>query len=83
MPSLLERIRPKQEHNTQNELSSREIIRELRLLKQQLQDNEALFNEVLENDLIEACIYDGKALRSRYRYFHNMARRRGIRLGEL
>ena len=35
----------------------------------------------MEHDLIEACIYDGKALRSRYRYFHNMARKLGIRVG--
>ena len=37
----------------------------------------------LEDDLLEACIYDGKALRSRYRYYHNMARRMGIKAGEL
>ena len=45
-------------------------------------DNDALFNLMTEGDLIEACIYDGKALRSRYRYYHNMARRMGLRAGD-
>lgn len=77
MPMLTEQ---KQNLHTQarEELSAGEIIAALRSLEQQLRDNEALFNLTLDNDLLEACIYDGKALRSRYRYYHNMARRQNI-----
>ncbi len=71
------------EINISKQLSSREIVHELRVLEQQLRDNESIFNQTLENDLIEACIYNNKALKSRYRYFHNMARSRGIRLENL
>ncbi len=84
MPGLLERIKGKEEVSQQEEtMSPREIIDQLRRLEQQIRDNEQLFNQTVEGDLIEACIYDGKALRSRYRYYHNMARRLGIRLGGL
>lgn len=78
MPMLTEQ---KQNLQTQagEELSAKEIIAALRSLEQQLRDNEQLFNLTLDSDLLEACIYDGKALRSRYRYYHNMARRLGIR----
>ena len=68
--------------NTEKEketISSEEIIANLRSLEQQIRENDALFNETLESDLIDACIYDGKALRSRYRYYHNLARSRGLR----
>ncbi len=71
------------EINISKQLSSREIVHELRVLEQQLRDNESIFNQTLANDLIEACIYNNKALKSRYRYFHNMARSRGIRLENL
>ncbi len=63
-------------------LSAKELIQTLRQLEQQLRDNETAFNMTLEQDLLEACIYDGKALRSRYRYYMNLARARGIRAGE-
>lgn len=59
--------------------SAEEIVSNLRQLEQQIRDNDALFNETLESDLIDACIYHGKSLRSRYRYYHNLARSRGIR----
>ena len=64
-------------------LSAEEIVTQLRQLEQKIRDNEQLFNMTLENDLLEACIYDGKALRSRYRYYHNMARELGIKAGGL
>lgn len=60
-------------------MCSRDIITALREIEQQLKENEARFNEIVDGDLMEACIYDGKALRSRYRYYHNLARRCGIR----
>ena len=62
-------------------MTAEEIIGELRKLEQQIRENECIFNMTMEHDLIEACIYDGKALRSRYRYYHNMARKLGIRVG--
>ena len=53
------------------------------VFEQKIKENEAIFNMTVEDDLLEACIYDGKALRSRYRYYHNMARQMGIRVGEM
>lgn len=78
MPLLLER-----KYTQEQNLSASEIIAQLRQLEQKIRENEAVFNMTLEDDLLEACIYDGKALRSRYRYYHNMARRMGIKVGEL
>lgn len=77
MPLLLER-----KYTQEQSLSASEIIAQLRQLEQKIRENEAVFNMTLEDDLLEACIYDGKALRSRYRYYHNMARRMGIKAGE-
>ncbi len=76
MPKILERRKTEKEEQI---LTAGEIIGELRKLEQQIRENETLFNLAVEHDLIEACIYDAKALRSRYRYYHNMARRLGIR----
>lgn len=78
MPLLLER-----KYTQEQSLSASEIIAQLRQLEQKIRENETIFNMTLEDDLLEACIYDGKALRSRYRYYHNMARRMGIKAGEL
>ena len=78
MPLLLER-----KYTQEQNLSASEIIAQLRQLEQKIRENEAVFNMTLEDDLLEACIYDGKAMRSRYRYYHNMARRMGIKAGEL
>ena len=78
MPLLLER-----KCTQEQSLSASEIIAQLRQLEQKIRENEAVFNMTLEDDLLEACIYDGKALRSRYRYYHIMARRMGIKAGEL
>ena len=78
MPLLMER-----KYTQEQNLSASEIIAQLRQLEQKIRENEAVFNMTLEDDLLEACIYDGKALLSRYRYYHNMARRMGIKAGEL
>ncbi|MGN0664735.1 MAG: hypothetical protein ACI4L5_06625 [Negativibacillus sp.] len=83
MTTVLEQILTrKTETSSQEALSAGEVIAMLRQLEQQIRDNDALFNLMTEGDLIEACIYDGKALRSRYRYYHNMARRMGLRAGD-
>lgn len=71
----------KQTVTAETSMTAEEIIGELRKLEQQIRENECIFNMIMEHDLIEACIYDGKALRSRYRYYHNMARKLGIRVG--
>ena len=71
----------KQTVSAETSMTAEEIIGELRKLEQQIRENECIFNMTMEHDLIEACIYDGKALRSRYRYYHNMARKLGIRVG--
>lgn len=84
MPTMLEQLLGGKKQNQQEEmtLSAGEIIATLRQLEQEIRENDMLFNMMTEDDLIEACIYDGKALRSRYRYYHNMARRRGLRIGD-
>lgn len=83
MTTVLEQILTrKTETSSQEALSAGEVIAMLRQLEQQIRDNDALFNLMTEGDLIEACIYDGKALRSRYRYYYNMARRMGLRAGD-
>ena len=71
----------KQTVTAETSMTAEEIIGELRKLEQQIRENECIFNMTMEHDLIEACIYDGKALRSRYRYYHNLARKQGIRVG--
>ena len=78
MPTLLGAKKEQQEQK----LTAGEIIGELRRLEEQIRENERIFNLTVEHDLIDACIYDGKALRSRYRYYHNLARAMGIRAGE-
>jgi len=77
MTKVLERLLHVEEQR--DDISSEEIIFNLRRLEKQIKENDALFNETLESDLIDACIYDGKALRSRYRYYYNLARSRGLR----
>lgn len=81
MSLLMERMRTGKRQN--ETMQAEEIVEQLRQLEQKIRENEALFNMTLENDLLEACIYDGKALRSRYRYYHNMARSMGIKAGNL
>ena len=81
MSLLMEKLRTgKRQSET---MKAEEIVTHLRQLEQMIRDNEALFNMTLEGDLLEACIYDGQALRSRYRYYHNMARSMGIKVGNL
>ena len=72
-----------QKRKQKDALPAAEIIAQLRKLEQKIKENEAIFNRTVEDDLLEACIYDGKALRSRYRYYHNIARQMGIRVGEM
>ena len=72
-------ISPKQCARKGESLPAGHIIETLRSLEEQLRRNERLFDELEEGDLVEACIYEEKALRSRYRYYHTMARRLGLR----
>ncbi len=59
-----------------------QILHTLRQLEQEIQRNEAMFDLTSESDLMDACIYEGQALRSRYRYYHTLARSMGIRCRE-
>lgn len=60
------------------QVGRQELLSTLRRLEEEIRRNEALFNLLVEDDLLEACIYEGKALRSRYRYYHNLARKMGV-----
>lgn len=54
------------------------VLQQLREIEFRLEQNRQLFDLAEDEDLIEACIYEEKALQKRYQYFWKLARRRGI-----
>ena len=54
----------------------------LQLLKKEpvteVKRNEVLFNMALDDDLIDACILERKALEHRYEYYRKIARDQGL-----
>ncbi len=59
---------------------STDILEELRQLSQMIVKNEQLFNMATEDEVIEAVIYEQRALQSRYAYLLKRAREKGIRI---
>lgn len=55
-----------------------DILLELDSVKQNLEMVAARFNYQNDPDLLEACIYEMKALNARYRYLTREARRQGL-----
>ena len=50
------------------------LLEEIREIKRDIACNEGWFSVELDEDLIEACVYQGQALRARYRYLMRRAR---------
>lgn len=57
---------------------SREISDALRLISEKIEKNEESFNLISDADLIEAIVYEGMALKARYRYLLRQAKSIGI-----
>lgn len=55
------------------------LLEEIRDIREQIAYNEGWFAMELDEDLIEACVYQGKALQARYRYLLRRARQKQIR----
>lgn len=54
------------------------LLEELKEVERLLTCTDAWFEMECDDDLIDACIYQREALRARYRYLLNAAKRRGI-----
>ncbi len=54
------------------------LLREIREVCEEMRCSDMRFSLAEDDSLIEACIYEREALRSRYRYLLGMARDRGI-----
>ncbi len=57
---------------------SQEITDALRLISDKIKKNEDNFNLISDADLIEAIVYEGMALKARYRYLLRQAKSIGI-----
>lgn len=58
---------------------SRKLLEEIQDVREQIACNEDWFSVELDEDLIEACVYQGKALQARYRYLLRKARQEQVR----
>lgn len=54
------------------------LLREIREVNRQIHCNNAWFQLESNGDLIESCIYQGEALRARYRYLLSIAKQQGV-----
>lgn len=57
---------------------SREISEALQLICDKIEKNEESFNLISDADLIEAIVYEGMALKARYRYLLRQAKSIGL-----
>lgn len=55
-----------------------ELISELALTEEKIRQNEQLFNHAENEEIIEALIYERKALESRYKHLLKTAKENGI-----
>lgn len=65
---------------TQDEKERNEILSELDRLSDMIEKNEALFNLADDDNMLEAMIYEQKALQSRYIYLLKTAKEKGVRI---
>lgn len=65
---------------TQDEKEREEILSELERLSDMIKKNEAMFNLSDDDNMLEAMIYEQKALQSRYIYLLKTAKEKGIRI---
>lgn len=59
-------------------MSVEELLSSIREVEQAILRNEVLFNMALDDDLIDACILERKALEHRYEYYRKIARDQGL-----
>ena len=59
------------------------ILEKIRGVRRELARQQQEFDRVVDNDLVESCIYRILALESEYRYLLGLARRRGVKLDNL
>ncbi len=57
---------------------SEQLLREIREINREISRNEGWFSEEMDEDLIDSCVYQGQALRARYRYLMRMARQKQV-----
>lgn len=74
----LEQVMQKIETIREEKPSSR-LLEEIQDIREQISCNEGWFAVELDEDLIEACVYQGKALEARYRYLLRKARQEQVR----
>ena len=60
---------------TAHETKMQELSEEIRIVTEALENSDAGFNEVSDEDLVEAIIYERSALRARYSYLIKELRR--------
>ena len=60
---------------TAHETKMQELSEEIRIVTEALENSDAGFNEVSDEDLVEAVIYERSALRARYSYLIKELRR--------
>ncbi len=65
---------------TQDEKEREEILSELDRLSDMIKKNEAMFNLADDDNMLEAMIYEQKALQSRYIYLLKTAKEKGVRI---
>lgn len=68
---------------SENDNFDTEIVSELKYLKLQLDRAYNEFQYQTDNDLLEACIYEIQALRSKYAYLLKIAKERNVQSGEI
>ena len=74
----VKRSRQAQLARKREQQEARSWIAQLRLVTQQLEELETVFNLTGDPDLLEGCIYQRKALQARYRYLAQHCRRQKI-----
>ncbi|MDR1466958.1 MAG: YaaL family protein [Oscillospiraceae bacterium] len=64
--------------NTNQQKEECFILQEIKRVKKQIYCDKNWLNVETDNDLIEACIYELKALEARYKFLFRIAQNRGI-----
>ena len=60
------------------EKAAAQLLKEIAEIRQQIACNEKWFAAERDEDLVEACIYEGQALQARYRHLLRRARRERV-----
>ncbi len=55
-----------------------EILRQMSLLTEQLRIARLQFNQAIEPEIVDACVFEMNALQARYNYYLRLAREMGL-----